>query len=77
MRIGIDCRTILNSKGGERAGIAHYTYYLVKNLIKIDKKNKYILFFDSRFLDIKEFKQKNVEVKFFPFSQYKRYLPFR
>lgn len=76
MRIGIDCRTILNPKGGEKAGIAHYTYYLVKNLLKIDKKNQYVLFFDSAFMDVKEFRQKNVTIKFFPFSQYRRYLPF-
>jgi len=29
MRIGIDCRTILNPKLGEQAGIGYYTYYLV------------------------------------------------
>jgi len=76
MRIGIDCRTILNPKGGERAGIAHYTYYLVKNLLKIDKKNQYVLLFDSSFIDVKEFQQKNVTIKFFPFSHYRKYLPF-
>lgn len=76
MRIGIDCRTILNQKAGERAGVGHYTYYLIKNLLKIDKKNKYILFFDHRFKNVKEFHRKNVEIIRFPWSEYKKYLPF-
>ena len=80
MRIGIDCRTILNPGYGEQAGVGHYTYYLVKNLLKVDKKNKYVLFFDS--LVLKNVAQKlieenkNASVKFFPFHQYKHYLPF-
>lgn len=76
MKIGIDCRTILNPKLGERAGVGHYTYYLVKNLIKYDKKNEYVLFFDWRFRNMKEFEQPNVKVKNFPFSQYNKFLPF-
>lgn len=77
MRVGIDCRTILNPGRGEQAGIGHYTYYLVKGLLKLDKKNEYVLFFDSR-MDrerAQEFEQSNVKVKFFPFSQYRRFLP--
>ena len=76
MRIGIDCRTILNPKSGEHAGVGHYTYYLVKNLLKVDKKNEYVLFFDWRVRDTREFEQKNVKIKHFPFSQYKKFLPF-
>jgi glycosyltransferase involved in cell wall biosynthesis len=75
MRIGIDCRTILNPHGGEQAGVGHYTYYLIKNLLDIDKKNEYILFFDSRFTKVEEFKKDNVTIRFFPFYQYKKYLP--
>ncbi len=76
MKIGIDCRTILNPKSGERAGVGHYTYYLVQHILKHDKKNQYVLFFDWRFRDMKEFERKNVKVKNFPFSQYNRFLPF-
>ncbi len=76
MRIGIDCRTILNPGLGEYAGIGHYTYFLVKHLLKIDKKNEYVLFFDYRMLDTEEFQRKNVRIYHFPFSQYKRFLPF-
>ncbi|NCN07072.1 glycosyltransferase family 4 protein [Candidatus Falkowbacteria bacterium] len=77
MRIGIDCRTILNVQKGERAGVGHYTYFLVKNLIAIDKINSYVLFFDDRLKeDVEEFrKYSNVTVKFFPFYRYKKYLP--
>jgi len=75
MRIGIDCRTILNPNGGEQAGVGHYTYYLVKSLLKIDRDNQYVLFFDSRFKNTRSFKRDNVEIRFFPFYQYKKYLP--
>lgn len=76
MKIGIDCRTILSPKNGEKAGVGHYTYYLVKNLLKIDKKNEYVLFFDHRVTNTKEFKKKNVKIVRFPFSEYKKYMPF-
>lgn len=77
MKIGIDCRTILNPGRGEQAGVGHYTYYLIKHLIKIDKTNEYVLFFDSRVFDTSEFEGlKKVKVKYFPFFQYRRYLPF-
>lgn len=75
MRIGIDCRTILNPQGGEMAGIGHYTYYLVKSLLAADKKNQYVLLFDTRIIETREFEQKNVEIKFFPFYQYKKFMP--
>ncbi|MBU0731371.1 glycosyltransferase family 4 protein [Patescibacteria group bacterium] len=76
MRIGIDCRTILSPNLGEKAGVGHYTYYLVKNLIAIDKSNEYVLFFDHRAPDTKEFEKKNVKIIKFPFSQYKKYMPY-
>ena len=76
MRIGIDCRNILNPKG-EVAGVGHYTYFLVKSILKTDKKNEYFLYFDYKMAGkTKEFEQKNVKIKSFPFSQYKRYMPF-
>lgn len=75
MRIGIDCRTILHSKK-EGAGVEHYCYFLVKNLLELDQKNEYVLFFDSSFKQTKEFEKKNVKIRYFPFSQYKKFLPF-
>jgi glycosyltransferase involved in cell wall biosynthesis len=80
MRVGIDCRTILNPGYGENAGVGHYTYYLVSNLLKLDKKNEYVLFFDN--LLSKTAAEElvadapNIKLKFFPFHQYKHFLPF-
>lgn len=77
MRIGIDARTILNPEKGEAIGVGHYTYQLIRNLLELDKKNEYILLFDFhvREKDIKKFTQPNVKIKFYPFSDYKKYLP--
>lgn len=76
MRIGIDCRTILSPAVGEKAGVGHYTYYLVQYLLKLDKRNHYVLFFDHRTTATKEFERKNTTIVRVPLSQYKRYLPF-
>lgn len=76
MRIGIDCRTILDSKLETKAGVGHYTYHLVDSLLKCDNKNEYFLFFDRSFKDTKYFKRDNSTVKYFPFIQYKKFLPF-
>jgi len=80
MRIGIDCRTILNPGYGENAGVGHYTFYLVSNLLKIDKDNQYVLFFDN-LLSRSAAEEViagavNVKINFFPFHRYKHYLPF-
>lgn len=76
MRIGIDCRTILNPGSGEGAGVGHYTHYLVNELLALDRKNTYVLFFDSRLRDIEVFARPNVVLRRFPFSSYRRFLPF-
>jgi len=80
MRIGIDCRTILNPGYGEAAGVGHYTFFLVSNLLKIDKENEYVLFFDNLLsrdaADEMIGDASNAKIKFFPFHQYKHYLPF-
>ncbi len=75
MRIGIDARTILNPGKGEQAGVGHYTYYLIKHLLAADKRNTYVLFLDSRVLNVDEFRAPNVEIVYFPFYQYKSLLP--
>ncbi len=76
MRIGIDCRTILNPDHGEGAGVGHYTYYLVMSLLDADRQNDYVLFFDSRMKQVGPFRRDNTTIRFFPFSQYRRFLPF-
>ncbi len=58
MKIGIDCRTITS----QPTGIGHYTYYLVKNLLTLDKKNKYFLFFNKDYPNAEEFKKRNSEI---------------
>ena len=77
MRIGIDCRTILNPQAGEKAGVAYYTYHLVKSLLAIDKVDEFVLFFDHRARGVyKDFLEPNTTIRFFTFSRYKKYLPF-
>lgn len=78
MRIGIDCRTILNPEKGEAAGLGHYVYQLVRHLLKIDDKNNYLLFFDRTVEPrrLSKFRKPNVVIKFFPFIQYAKFLSF-
>jgi len=66
MRIGIDCRRILDVNHGENAGVGHYVYYLIKNLLKIDKENEYYLFFYDHKIKADEFRQDNVKIVYFP-----------
>lgn len=44
MNIGIDCRALQDSF---IAGIGYYIHYLLHNLAKIDKENRYILLYNS------------------------------
>jgi len=67
MRIGIDCRYILNVKHGELAGVGHYVYFLIKYLLQIDKENEYFLFFYNKYINCEEFaSQKNAKCVYFP-----------
>lgn len=77
MRIGIDARTILNPEKSAPTGVANYVWQLLKNLLERDTENQYILFFDFKVhdKDVKRFSKPNVKIKFFPFSDYKKYMP--
>ncbi len=82
MRIGIDAQTILNPERGEAAGIGHYTFMLIRHLLKMDAdfksgKNEYVLFFDNRVRkkEAERFNVKGVKISHFPFSSYGRFLP--
>jgi glycosyltransferase involved in cell wall biosynthesis len=77
MRIGIDARSILNPEKGDAIGVGHYTYQLIRHLLKNDTENEYVIFFDFRVRekDIKKFTKPNVKIKFYPYSDYKKYLP--
>lgn len=68
MKIGIDITPLL-FKG---SGVANYTYNLVKNLLEIDKKNEYRLFFTSprinrKFPFLEEFKISGAKIYRYPF----------
>ena len=79
MKIGIDCRTILNPAKGQSAGLGHYVYQLVRHLISNDKQNTYVLFFDRSIPKkrLKKFIKKNTIIKLFPFISYTKFLKFR
>ncbi|RJO59016.1 glycosyltransferase family 1 protein [Candidatus Parcubacteria bacterium] len=76
MKIGIDCRTILNPESGERAGVGHYVEGLVMALLEQYPKEEFVLYFDYRNRDVNVYKKPNVRLKHFPFSQYGRFLSF-
>ncbi len=77
MRIGIDCRTILNPESGERAGVGHYTFNLVRALLERGQEHEFVLFFDYRMKReaAQVFEQPNVKIRFLPFSSYGKFLP--
>lgn len=77
MRIGIDAHIILPSHKRYDPHIAKYTEDLILQLIGADKKKEHtwVLFFDSRMENTSRFAGKNVEIKYFPFIHYRRYLP--
>jgi len=77
MRIGIDARTILNPKKGDAIGVGHYTYQLIDHILNVDKENEYIIFFDFkvREKDVRKFTRPNTIIRFYPFSDYRKYLP--
>ena len=78
MRIGIDAQTVLNPEKGSAAGLGHYTYQLIRHLLKADAENEYVLFVNYRVRekDLEKVRaSKNVTVRRFPFSYYKSFLP--
>lgn len=77
MRIGIDAHIILPQHKRFDARIARYTEQLILHLVDGDKEKKHtwVLFFDERMKDTKKFERTNVEIKHFPFVQYRQYLP--
>lgn len=64
MKIGIDCRTILNTSSENLAGISHYVYFLVDALIK--RRNvHWVLFFDASLRGkVQHFERRNTECFF-------------
>ncbi len=62
MKIGIDIRTLMDQK---YSGIPEYSLRLLREILKIDGRNEYILFYNS-FKDVEnripEFKNENVRI---------------
>jgi len=62
MKIGIDIRTLMDRK---YSGVAEHTLNLVREILKLDQKNEYKLFYNS-FKDVKDnlpkFFSQNVEI---------------
>jgi hypothetical protein len=77
MRIGIDAHIILKEHKRYDRRIARYTEDLIINLIDSDtkKEHTWVLFFDNRIKSTKKFERDNVEIKHFPFVQYRQYMP--
>ncbi len=69
---------MLNPLSGERAGIGHYTFHIVKALLEVDRRNEYFLYFDHRMPSAvtDEFSSPRVTVRRLPFSRYGKFLPF-
>lgn len=82
MKIGVDCRKILDPNNYERAGVGHYVYYLAKYLVKENKEHEIIILVADKEIKEKikvEFDLSNyskVKIKAFPLSRFKNFLPF-
>jgi hypothetical protein len=77
MRIGIDAHIILPQHKRYDPHIARYTEQLITYILENDqaREHTWVLFFDERMKDTKKFERPNVEIKHFPFVNYRKYLP--
>lgn len=80
MRIGIDCREILDPTRDGGAGIPHYVHHLVTELVSRDKDNEYVLFFDNHAAAQAKHalagEGGRVTVRMLPFRSLTRHMPF-
>lgn len=79
MRVGFDAHILTPEHHKHHLEIATYTKQLLRKLIERDKTDTFILFLDARTspTEVEEFTGlPNVEIKNFPFAQYRAYLPF-
>src|SRR5688572_12165276 len=80
MRIGIDCRSILHPEAGESAGVGHYVHHLVAALLRQDRENDYVLFFDNH--DAAAAKREllsghpRATARVLPFRSFRKFMPF-
>ena len=59
MKIGIDIQS-LQTKGSKDRGIGRYTKELFSHILKLDKNNDYLFFFNEYYQKPNEFSEKNV-----------------
>ena len=62
MKIGVDIRALIEAR---YSGVSEFSHNLLKEILKLDKKNKYKLFYNSAkdlSSHLPEFKQDNVEI---------------
>lgn len=78
MRIGIDAHVLSPEHHKHHPDIAAYTERLIEALLALNGPDTYVLFMDARTSakDLERFKRPNVEIKHFPFTTYRAYLPF-
>lgn len=79
MRIGFDAHILTPEHHKHHLEIATYTKALLRNLLQKNTSDTYVVFLDARTppAEIEEFAGKpNVEIRHFPFAQYRAYLPF-
>jgi len=78
MRIGIDAHILSPEHHKHHPEIAEYTRSLLNTLLEEDKENSYVIFVDARLPreELEKLKRTNTEIRYFPFNQYRAYLPF-
>jgi len=79
MRIGFDAHILAPEHHKYHPEIAMYTKLLLRALLAVDVENTYVVFLDARTpaADVAEFAGRpRVEIRHFPFTQYRAYLPF-
>lgn len=79
MRIGFDAHILAPEHHKYHPEIAAYTRELLRHLLTADPSNAFVVFLDARAPpnEVTEFAGRpNVEIRHFPFTQYRAYLPF-
>jgi len=79
MKIAVDCRTILNPGVGEAAGVGHYTTAILREILKIDQENQYVLFFGDNIVEAAVDEliagRDNAKIRTFPFHAFRNFFP--
>jgi glycosyltransferase involved in cell wall biosynthesis len=65
MKIAVDIRSLMDER---YSGVSWYAFNLLKNLLAIDQKNEYLLFYNShKKISLPEFRQDNVSYRGFKY----------